>query len=201
MVGGMDSAADGIGAVMTAIVVPGMQIGSPADMEIGQLLRRCTWLEERAARIYDTLARRFRDDTELSHFWSGMAGDERLHAKKLALWRRLLRLSGAGRWDVAGFDDAVRALERRLRELHAAAEGVENVEQAFAIAIEVESSELDAIYATLLQSSPLARFPDLTDTREAEGGEHHRALVAIVRARSKDEKNLMDAALIDASHV
>lgn len=169
-------------------------------MEIGDLLRRCTRLEEGAARIYDALAHRFRDDAELSRFWSGMAADERLHAKKLALWRHLLRLSGrSGTWDVDGFDDAIRDLDRRLRELGTAAASAAGLEEAFAIAIAVEASELDPIYAALLQSSPLARFPDLADTREAEAGEHHRALVALIRARSTDEKNLMDAALIDAS--
>jgi rubrerythrin len=170
-------------------------------MNIENLLRRCTRLEEAAARIYDTLAHRFRDDAELSHFWSGMAGDERLHAKKLALWRRLLRLSekSSRKWDVAGYDEAVRDLDRMLRELGRAAEATTGIEEAFAIAIAVESSELDPIYVELLQASPLARFPDLADTCEVEGGEHHRALVAIVRARSKNEKNLTDAALIDAS--
>jgi rubrerythrin len=153
-------------------------------MEIGDLLRRCTRLEEGAAGIYDTLADRFRDDAELSHFWSGMAGDERLHAKKLALWRRLLRLSGKPRkWDVAGYDEAVRDLNRLLCALRRAAEAATNVEEAFAIAIAIESSELDPIYAELLQASPLSRFPDLAETCEAE-----------------DQKNLMDAALIDATH-
>jgi hypothetical protein len=109
----------------------------------------------------------------------------------------LLRLSGKPRkWDVAGYDEAVRDLDRLLCALRRAAEAATNVEEAIAIAIAIESSELDPIYAELL----LSRFPDLAETCEAEGGEHHRALVALVRARSKDQKNLMDAALIDATH-
>ena len=72
------------------------------------------------------------------------------------------------------------------------------MDEAFSIALELESSELDVIYTTLLQSSPMARFPDLADTRRAEIGRHHEALLEMVRARSQNEHNRMMAALIAA---
>jgi rubrerythrin len=170
-------------------------------MEMVDLLRRCTRLEEGAAQIYDTFARRFRADDVFSRFWTGMAEDERRHAKKLATWRRLLRLSRKAKGsEIAGFDEGVRDLERLLRDLRRKAGETATAEQAFSIAIALEQSELDPIYTALLQSSPLARFPDLADTQQAEMGEHHRALLAMIRTRSTDEENLMGAALLDASH-
>ena len=170
-------------------------------MEMVDLLRRCTRLEQSAAEIYDAFARRFRADEGFSRFWAAMADDERRHAKKLSTWRRLLVLEHKAKgWDVAGFDEGVRDLERLLQRLRGKARKIGGEEEAFAVAIAVERSELDPIYTKLLQASPLARFPDLADTQQAEHGEHHRALLAMIRTRSRDERNWMGAALLDASH-
>jgi hypothetical protein len=62
----------------------------------------------------------------------------------------------------------------------------------------LEGSELDVIYTSLLQSSPIARFPDIAETRRAEIGRHHETLLEMVRARSSSEHNRMMATLIAA---
>lgn len=170
-------------------------------MNIGDLLRRCTRLEIGAAEIYDDFARRFRADELFSRFWAELAEDERRHGKKLSTWRRLLSLEHKTKgWEVAGFEDSVRELESLVEELRAKARTVETADDAFAIALALEESELDPIYTKLLQSSPLARFPDLADTEQAELGAHHRSLVAMLRTRATNEKNLMGATLLDVSH-
>jgi hypothetical protein len=89
-------------------------------------------------------------------------------------------------------------LERLAHELGARASDADDVEEAFSIALALESSELDVNYTSLLQSSPLARFPDLEETQRSEIGRQHEALLEIVRARSKDEENRMQAALLTA---
>ncbi|MET0153276.1 MAG: hypothetical protein ABW298_11795 [Candidatus Binatia bacterium] len=78
------------------------------------------------------------------------------------------------------------------------ADRVSDVDEAFSIALALENSELDVIYTRLLQSSPIARFPDLEETRRSEIGRHHEALLEMVCARSKDERNRMQAALLAA---
>jgi rubrerythrin len=169
-------------------------------MDMSDLLRRCTRVEQTAGEIYDALARRFRADEPFSRFWAGLAEDERQHAKKLATWRRLLELEGktSGR-DLVGFSEGVEELERLTGQLRERAHEVETVDEAFALALSLETSELDTIYTMVLQSSPIARFPDLPETQRAEIGKHHEALLAMIRSRSTDERNLQMAALLDAS--
>jgi rubrerythrin len=176
-----------------------MLLGSPKAVDALRLLQHATRIEEIAAEIYRTLSRRFASDPTLHRFWASMAEDERKHAKKLATWRRLLeRAPSERRPDCDDFSTGVRDLESLARELCARAEKVDDVEVAFSIALALERSELDVIYTRLLQSSPIARFPDLEETRKSEIGRHHAALLEMVRARSKDEGNRARAALLVA---
>jgi rubrerythrin len=168
-------------------------------MDALRLLRDATRVEEIAAEIYGALSRRFVSDPTLHRFWASMAEDERKHAKKLATWRRLLdRTPPEKRPNCDDFSAGLRDLENLARDLCARAEKVDDVEGAFSIALALESSELDVIYTRLLQSSPIARFPDLEETRRSEIGRHHEALLEMVRARSRDEGNRTQAALLAA---
>jgi rubrerythrin len=168
-------------------------------MDLIGLLRHATRVEEIAAEIYGTLSRRFASDPTLHRFWASMAEDERKHAKKLATWRRLLeRTPPERRPECDDFSAGIRDLESLARQLWARANDVDDVEGAFSIALALENSELDVIYTRLLQRSPIARFPDLEETRKSEIGRHHEALLEMVRARSKNEGNLMQAALLAA---
>jgi rubrerythrin len=179
--------------------VPGMLLGAPKAVDAIGLLRYATRIEEIAAEIYGTLSRRFASDPTLHRFWASMAEDEHKHAKKLATWRRLLeRTLPERRPDCNDFSAGIRDLESLARELCARAEKVDDVEGALSIALALESSELDVIYTRLLQGSPIARFPDLEETRKSEIGRHHEALLEMVRARSKDEGNRTQAALLAA---
>jgi rubrerythrin len=168
-------------------------------METIRLLRRAAAIELAAAKIYDTLAARFAGDAVFHQFWSNMAADERKHGKKLGTWRQLLKQGPTTEApDLANFGKAIGDLERLARHLGVQAEAAATVDEAFSIALALESSELDIIYTTLLQSSPIARFPDLAETRRTEIGRHHEALLEMVRARSQSEHNRMMAALIAA---
>jgi len=176
-----------------------MLFGFSEAVDAIRYLRQATRVEEIAAEIYGALSRRFASDPTLHRFWASMAEDERKHAKKLATWRRLLeRTPPERRPDCEDFSAGIRDLEALAAELRSRARGVEDVEEAFSIALALESSELDVIYTRLLQSSPIARFPDLDETRNSEIGRHHQALLEMVRARSKDPSNRTRAARLAA---
>jgi rubrerythrin len=176
-----------------------MELERPVRVGAVRLLRRAAAIEQAAAKIYDTLAVRFAHDAVLHQFWSNMAADERKHGKKLGTWRQLLKQGPTTQEpDLANFGKAIGELERLARDLGPQAEAAKDVDEAFSIALALESSELDIIYTTLLQSSPIARFPDLAETRRTEIGRHHEALLEMVRARSQSEHNRMMAALIAA---
>ncbi len=178
---------------------PARNLNLERAVDATEVLRQAARVEEIAAEIYATLSSRFASDSTLHGFWASMADDERKHAKKLATWQRLLELTPAEkRPDCNNFTAAVRELESFARDLRTRGEGVSDVDEAFSIALALESSELDVIYTRLLQSSPIARFPDLEETRKSEIGRHHQALLEMVRARSKDERNRTQAALLAA---
>ena len=62
-------------------------------MDIVAILDRAGHIEVTAAEIYESLARRFREDERFRNFWLGLAEDERQHAHKLSTWRSLLELT------------------------------------------------------------------------------------------------------------
>ncbi len=157
-------------------------------------------LERAAGEIYGLLATRFPEDEALRALWQAMAADEREHAHKLATWRALVAAVPAEhRPTASGFADAVRALETVMRGARAQAMRCHTADEAFAIALELETSELDALYMTLLQSSPIARFPDNAENVHHENGDHHAPLLRMVRERSRDEHNRLRAALLFVS--
>jgi rubrerythrin len=161
------------------------------------LLDRCIALEQGAGQIYTLLAERFAVDAELCALWGTMAEDERGHAHKLATWRALVAAEVPNhRTSASGFEDAVVALEELVARTRVAVRHCSNPDEAFALALALETSELDAIYTRLLQSSPIARFPDLAETVRRETAGHHAALIQMVRARSHDEGNLLRASLL-----
>jgi rubrerythrin len=168
-------------------------------MDMLPLLRRCEAIETGAARLYRALSRRFPQDGELARFFTELAADERGHAKKLGTWRRFLEYRDPSRRPSAtGYEESVAELEALLLRLRERVHGVSSAEDALRLALELESSELDAIYSTILQSSPLARFADVQETRKAELGAHHQKLLRMVRARCGREADLLAAALLDA---
>src|SRR5262245_56902739 len=138
-----------------ATVVPGTDLEPARDMSAVRLLRRVARVEQTVAGIYDTLAAHFVDDTVFHQFWSNMAADERKHAKKLGTWGQLLDQGPITEEpNLYNFGKPIADLERLARDLAARVAAVTTADDAFAIALELESSELDIIYTTLLQSSP-----------------------------------------------
>jgi rubrerythrin len=165
-------------------------------MDILTLLERCVGIEQGAAELYETLAARCAADRELVELWSALARDEREHARKLATWRDLLAREPAGqRPQASGFGAGVAAVEALLADARARAPHADE-EEAFALALAVEASEIDAIYTTLLHASPLARFPDFAVTVRQETGRHHAALRAAAERRCRSEQNRLRIALL-----
>lgn len=167
-------------------------------MEMLDLLERCVGLERKAAEFYGILARRFAGDPELARLWSTMADEEREHARKLATWRELIGAEPPEhRPRASGFDADVDAVERLLDESRTAAATADE-EEAFALALGLEDSEIDAIYTTLLQASPIARFPDFHETVKRESTGHHHKLLELAARRCKSDRTRLRMELLAA---
>ena len=168
------------------------------DMDMVELLGRCAGLELKAADFYDTLTRRFAGDTELARFWSAMAAEEREHARKLATWRELIAAEPPEqRPRAAGFGVEIEEIERLLDEACAAAATADE-EEAFALALGLEGSEINAIYETLLRASPMARYPDFKERVKSESTGHHVKLLEMAGHRCKSERTRLRMELLAA---
>jgi hypothetical protein len=104
--------------------------------------------ERRAAAIYLSLARRFRDNAELSSFWLGMRAAEEQHAVVLAFCECQHLLDD----DATGDPPDPRELSGLFRNLEVRVARPElSIDDAFMIAAELEGSEINAIYEHFLR--------------------------------------------------
>jgi rubrerythrin len=105
-------------------------------------------LEERVARVYFHFFRTFRDDRELAQCWWDMARDEYGHVGILKMVRDLVSsnaeagLIGSKLWSL------VDVVERCEQE----AAATDSLSRALELAIQLESSELDALGHRIVQS-------------------------------------------------
>jgi len=167
-------------------------------MRILPILDRCINIERKAGEVYDLLAERQLGDEELHGFWARMAADERKHARNLETYRAIVAAEDPRHPTLAdGFEDEIAELARLTDEALERAAHASSTDEAFGIALDLELSELDTIYTTLLRSSPLNR-PRNGSYAPCDLAPHHAALVGAVRARSKNEDHLTRAALIAA---
>jgi hypothetical protein len=111
--------------------------------------------EERAAAIYLQFASHFSGDSQLSAFWFDMGIQEKQHAGLLqfCLADQLFAPDLPGRTEIQD----VAALYKRLEKQ--AANPELGIEEAFTIAMELESSEINVIYRYL--TTPLHKSPYL----------------------------------------
>jgi hypothetical protein len=107
--------------------------------------RRFIEFEERAGEIYLQLASHFSQERELSSFWLEMAMHEKQHAGLLqfCLLEGLFASDLPDTSEIQKLSDFFKRLEKR------AADPKLTVEQAFVLAIELETSEVNAIYCHL----------------------------------------------------
>jgi hypothetical protein len=107
--------------------------------------------ENRAAAIYMGLARRFRDNRDLSWFWLGMSMAERQHAVVLGFCECQQLPGNNASADIASTRDLselFRDLEKRVAQPDL------SVDDAFTIAAELEKCEINAIYDRIVRSTP-----------------------------------------------
>ena len=109
------------------------------------IYRQFVEFEERAAAIYLQLASRFSRDPQLSSFWLDMAMHEKQHAGLLqfCLCESLFGTDLPDTAEIQRLREFFNRIEKR------AAEPSLTIEQAFSLAVEIEASEINAIYCHL----------------------------------------------------
>jgi rubrerythrin len=105
-------------------------------------------LEERVARVYFHFFRTFRDDRDVARCWWDMARDEYGHVGILKMVRDLVSPEAEAGQIGARLWSLVDVVERCEQE----ASAVESLSRALELAIQLESSELDALGHRIVQS-------------------------------------------------
>ncbi len=134
--------------------------------------RRFIEFEERAADIYLRLASNFSpENPDVGGFWLDMALQEKEHAGLLqfCLAERMFSSSLPGDSDIRKFDGFFRKLERRAKDCN-------DVNGAFQLAFDLESSELDSIYCHL--TTPLHPSMYLLKRKIASSPSNHIQFLA-----------------------
>ncbi len=118
----------------------------PPSESVFETMQRCVRLELVAKEIYESLAQRFRSLEAVRESFETLARQEQEHSELLGLCRIVAgqRHSGVGLPD--SWRESVLCLERRMREAEGKLRAVKSSADAFWLAIEIESSEINQIF-------------------------------------------------------
>lgn len=119
-------------------------------MFMTEVLQRCSVLEQRAADIYSQFATHLVDDRELASFWLGLAEEEKRHSKILVAQRAALEVDSDPGYFMPEFPAKLTEMDALLKRVEEKARRGVNKDEAFALALELEQSELDTIYRDLV---------------------------------------------------
>ena len=114
-------------------------------------LSRFAGIERLVAKIYYRFSHLFLERPELRDFWWEMAREEEQHACILFACKALIENYDDESLDPTISREKAEELENRLASFLARGTPSLASEEAFRMALEIESSEIDAIYSKLLQ--------------------------------------------------
>ena len=114
-------------------------------------LLRFAEIERLVSKIYYRFSHLFLDQPELRDFWWEMARDEEQHAAILLACKALIDNYDDERLDPEISRAKADELKERLLKYLSHGTAKLQIEDAFRIAVQIEGSEIDAIYSKLLQ--------------------------------------------------
>lgn len=114
-------------------------------------LERFAEIERLVSKVYYRFSHLFLSDGELRDFWWDMAGEEEQHAAILLACKALIQNYDDEELDPSITEAAAERLRIKLAGYLAKGTPSLAVDEAFTIALEIETSEIDAIYGKLLQ--------------------------------------------------
>jgi rubrerythrin len=114
-------------------------------------LERFAEIERLVSKIYYRFSHLFLSNEELRDFWWDMAGEEQQHSDILLACRALIQNYDDETLDPSITRDNADKLRARLSAFLAKGTPSLSTEEAFKIAVDIETSEIDAIYGKLLQ--------------------------------------------------
>jgi hypothetical protein len=153
-----------------SILTESGQFRSPGELTPG-IPQRCVGLELAAKRIYQSLAARFVSLRTVEEFFETLARQEEQHAQLLELCHisaGRTRMEGCG---LDAWEERLLGVERQMREAEAKLRAVRSTRDAFCLAIEIESSEINRVFAGVVAASD-SEFVRKSQAFRSAGREH-----------------------------
>ena len=119
-------------------------------MFMTEVLGRCSKLEQRVADIYSQFAGSLNDDKALESYWLEMAEEEKHHAKILAAEKAALEVDSDTGYFMPEFSAKLMEMDAYLKQVEEKARVGVTKDEAFALALDLEQSELNTIYRDLV---------------------------------------------------
>lgn len=119
-------------------------------MFMTEVLKRCSMLEDRVAAIYSQFAGSLNDDKEVESFFLGLAEEEKHHGKILAAEKAALDVDSDTGYFMPEFPAKLDEMNAMLKKVEEKARTGVTKDEAFALALELEQSELNTIYRDLV---------------------------------------------------
>ncbi len=119
-------------------------------MFMTEVLKRCSQLEQRVADVYTQFSKNETQDRELKSYWLGMAAEEKHHAKILEAEKLAFEVDSDTGYFMPEFEAKLTEMDQELRQAEERAEQGAKQDEAFAIAMKLEQSELNTIYRDLV---------------------------------------------------
>jgi rubrerythrin len=156
-------------------------------------LTRFAEIERLVGKIYFRFSHLFLDQPEIRDFWWEMAREEEQHGCILHACKALIQSYEDETLDPTVSREKAQELEKWLGSFLQRGAPSLSVEEAFRIALEIESSEIDAIYSKLLHLGG----PNIAKTMEYLGvpaSVQRQKLKVALRRFCADEQDLLRAA-------
>jgi hypothetical protein len=119
-------------------------------MFMTEVLTRCSMLEDRVAAIYRQFAACLNDEKEVESFFLGLAEEEKHHGKILAAEKAALDVDSDTGYFMPEFAAKLTEMDTMLKQVEEKARTGVTKDEAFALALELEQSELNTIYRDLV---------------------------------------------------
>jgi hypothetical protein len=139
----------------------------PLPSGVSRILDRCIALELRAKRIYAILAKALDDQGLVGPFFAGLAEQEQYHADLLGVAKAAAIRKG---WRANLFNpwqDYLPRLEHQMETAEKAIRGIDSIDAALQLVIQIESSEVNQVFDAALAASDAAFVKKLRPFRKA----------------------------------
>ena len=124
-------------------------------MYVVEILERCSDLAARTARVYRSLAERFHGDGDRVHLWRELALEEETHADILRRELESFQQQEQSGTFLPEFAARLQQLDAELRQLERSAASAPALNDALAVAVALEQTDLEDLYDDLvLQGEP-----------------------------------------------